>query len=426
MEKSFENFAHNLAALGKRHGAIQAGLAALLLLQLTGFAQASTAGAAVLLGIDTLLSTHIQLVAGKRIGLVTNSSAVDASGVQTLDRLARDGRVKLTQLYAPEHGLRLDHDNGVSDKNGVDSLTGIAVEGINSFLGPSAQSLKHVDVLVFDVQDIGSRTYTYATSLGKTMIAAARAHKPLLVLDRPNPGGGIVYEGPVIARQFRSIVGWGPLPVTHGLTFGELAQLYNGELHLHANLTVVPMSGWQRAMVWEQTGLKWTPTSSGIPYVKQAHLYVATGMICGAGVNADDGVGANHFFERIGARWADEQLLAKTLQQANLEGVTFEPLVYKPVWGHNRGATIHGVHLKLTDPQTFRPLHTALTAMVALRVAHPKQFKIENTARFLRIWGSQAMLDALNQGKNVAEIEQTWAADLAAYGQRRAKYLLYL
>ncbi len=380
----------------------------------------------VRLGIDVLLDDHVELLAGKRVGLVTNSSAVDTAGRATLDRLVTDTRFSVTQLYSPEHGLRLTHRNGRGDRNGVDPVTGIALEGLSCSRPPSAKSLQNVDVLVFDVQDIGSRTYTYATTLGKVMRAAARSHVPIIVLDRPNPAGGLAFEGPIVEPRSRSMIGWAPLPVTHGLTFGELARFYNGELGLHSDLTVVPMSGWTRSMVWEDTGLRWVATSTGIPTLTNAHLYVAAGMAGGAGTNIDDGVGSQRYFERIGSAFADADRFTAEMQRADLPGVRFEPVRYRPGRGPYRGWSLQGVQMKVTDPRQFRPLRTALTALVAMHNLYPSKFKVVNWRRFARVWGNRDVLGALRRGEAADRIEASWQPDLARFAVQRQKYLLYM
>lgn len=397
----------------------------LLVVAALGLSANAQAAAKVRLGIDELLDHHSHLVAGKRVGLVTNTSAVDSAGVMTLQRLRADGRVRLVQLYAPEHGLWLTGANGVSDKDGHDPATGIRVEGLNSFRAPSAASLKRIDVIVFDIQDIGSRTFTYVTTLGKVLKAAGKAGVPVVVLDRPNPRGGLQFEGPIIAPAHRSVVGWGPTPVTHGLTVGELARLFNAELGLKAKLQVVPMVGWRREMVWDDTGLRWEAPATAVTRTRHAHLYVAAGMVWGAGIGADDCVGANRFFECIATPYADPDALTAAMRAAGLSGVEFTPIRYRGEWGPTAGKRFAGVHLRVTDPRQFQPLRVALTALVALRRLYPKHFRVSNTTRFLRIWGSKPVLTALQAGKPVAEIEALWRADTTAFAATRAKYLLY-
>ncbi len=201
-------------------------------------------------GIEVLLTDRIDLVAGKRVGLLTNPAAVDRKLVSTLDRLRSDPRVKLAQLWAPEHGLAAATPNGTSNIKGVEARTKLPIEGLfGDRTAPSAETLARVDVLLFDLQDIGSRTYTYVSSLGKVMQACAAHKVKVIVLDRPNPLGGLLFEGPVREAKYKSLLGWGPFPVTHGMTFGEIARFYNEELKIKAPLEVVLMKGWRRSMI---------------------------------------------------------------------------------------------------------------------------------------------------------------------------------
>jgi uncharacterized protein YbbC (DUF1343 family) len=400
--------------------AILALLLPLLLASVTAWADP------VRLGIEVLLDKRIDLVAGKRVGLVTNPSAVDSKLVQTLDRLLADKRLTLTQLYAPEHGLRGALPNGAGGITGVDPLSGVPVEALwGKKDRPSPESLERVDVLVFDIQDIGSRTYTYATTLGQVMQRAAAAGKPLIVLDRPNPLGGQLFEGPVRQQKHKSLIGWGPLPVTHGMTFGELARFYNAELKIGCNLTVVEMDGWKREMQWEDTGLQWVPTSPGIPHPLNAHLYVATGMVGGSGANVNEGGGNSMPFELIGAPFIEPQKYLDALKAQDVPGILFRAMTFRPWRGQFAGKIVHGVQLLLQDRRIFRPLRTALILMTALQKTHPELFKVKDAQRFARVWGNTDVLRQVQEGKTWQDIEASWSPDLAAFGQKRSKYLLY-
>ncbi|PIE19306.1 MAG: hypothetical protein CSA66_02520 [Proteobacteria bacterium] len=383
--------------------------------------------AAVILGVDVLLSDEIALVEGKRVGLVTNQSGVDGRLVPTADRLAADPRVNLVQLYAPEHGLRGAERAGRKLADARDPVTGVPIE---SLFGagrrrPSAKSLAGVDVLLFDIQDVGSRTYTYVTTLGEAMTAAAQAGVPFVVLDRPNPQGGLRFEGPIREPGRKSFIGWGPLPVTHGMTFGEVARLYNAALDLGCDLRVVRMKGWRRAMTWEDTGLRWVPTSPGIPHVDNARLYVATGMFAGVSTNVNEGVGTTLPFETLAAEWIDAQALHQLLTAADLPGVIFRPTTYKPRYHRFRGKTLHGVQLLLTDPAAFLPLRTALTLMTAVERLYPGRARFRSDRYVGRVWGTDAVLPRVRAGASVADIEALWAHDLKAFGDERARHLLY-
>ncbi len=381
---------------------------------------------AVTLGVDVLLAERIELVADKRVGLVTNQSGVDGALVPTADRLAADPRVDLVQLYAPEHGLRGADRAGRKLKDARDPVTGVPIESLfGKRRRPSQRTLKKLDVLLFDIQDVGSRTYTYVTTLGEAMVAAAEAGVPFVVLDRPNPQGGTRFEGPIREEARKSFVGWGPLPVTHGMTFGEVARFYNAELDLGCDLIVVQMKGWTRTMTWEQTGLAWVPTSPGIPHIEHARLYVATGMFAGVSTNVNEGVGTALPFETLAAEWIDAQVLWRGLQAADLPGVRFRPTTYKPRYHRFSGKTLHGVQLIVTDPAAFAPLHTALTLLTTVERLYPGRAEFRSDAYVGRIWGTGAVVAKVRAGATVAEIEALWAADLEAFAAKRTPRLLY-
>ena len=382
------------------------------------------AHARVKLGIEVLLEKRIDLVAGKRVGLITNDSAVDGDLVTTLDRLRTDKRVTLVQLYSPEHGLRGTEANGQSDGHGKDGDTRLPVEGLLGN-GPSARSLKRLDVLIFDIQDIGSRTYTYVSTLGLAMQSARRAGVRFIVLDRPNPQGGLVFEGPIRKPRFKSFIGWGPLPVTHGMTVGEVARFYAQEVVTGIDLVIVPVEGWRRSMTWAETGLVWIPTSPGIPHDLNAHTYVATGMVGGAGTNMNEGIGTAQPFELMGAPFVEPRKLAVALTKAALPGIRWRPLSYRPKSGRYEDKVCGGVQLILDDPRAFRPLRTALTLLVTLKKLYPKDFKVQKPGLFGLVWGDLAVLQQLQAGKSAADIEASWAAPLGVFKAKRAKVLIY-
>ncbi len=397
-----------------------------LILVMTAALPAHVHAAGVKPGIEVLVEEQLDLVRDKRVGLLTNPSAVDSQLVPTLDRLRKVG-VEVTQLYAPEHGIAAALANGKGGDKGVDPGSGLPVEPVwGAHFSPSKASLERIDVLVFDIQDLGSRTYTFATTLGKLMIAAGAAGKTVIVLDRPNPGGGLLFEGPIIEKKHKSLVGWGPLPVTHGMTLGELARFYQQELNIKVDLKVVPMKGWRRDMVWEDTGLPWVPSSPGIPHELNAHLYVATGMVGGCGANVNEGGGNSMPFELIGAPYIDPQKLADCLRAENLPGVLFRPMSWKPRAGAQfSGKLVHGVQLVLTNPRIFKPLKTALAILHNLYKLFPEEMQIKDVGKFGRVWGTERVLTALKEGVDWRKIEESWQPELALFAVRRQKVLLY-
>jgi len=406
-------------------------VAAAVAAALSASAPAAASPAGVVPGIEVLLDSKIALVQGKRVGLLTNPAAVDRHLVTTLDRLRADPRVKLTQLWAPEHGLAAATLNGTSNAAGVEPRTGLPIEGLfGQRTSPSPEALARVDVLLFDLQDIGSRTYTYVTSLGKTMQACAAAKVKVIVLDRPNPLGGNLFEGPVRTARRKSLLGWGPFPVTHGLTFGEVARFYNGEMKLGCPLEVVEMQGWRRGMIWDDTGLVWVPTSPGIPKPLNAYMYVATGMVCGSGPNCNEGGGNAMPFELIGAPWLDPDRLADATTKAiagvdGLQQVRIRRMSWLPWHGQYRGKITHGIQIHLIDPHGFRPLRLALILLSVLHKEFPSGLKVDNAGRFALIWGNDDVLGQLRAHTPWQQIEAGWQAELQAFAAVRAKYLIY-
>ena len=279
------------------------------------------AAARVRLGVEVLLSERIALVEGKRVGLITNPAGVDSALVPTVDRLAQDGRFELVLLLGPEHGIRGEVPAGDLVEDAVDPRTGIPVVSLyGASRRPSAETLARIDVLLFDLQDVGARCYTYVSTLGEAMEACAQARKPLIVLDRPNPLGGLAFDGPLREPRWKTFIGWGPVPVTHGLSVGEIGRLYNAELGLGCDLTVVPMQGWTRAMVWDDTGLVWTQTSPHIPSRLSSYVYVATAMAASSTTNVSDGVGSTLPFELLGAEFVDARELRLALERSGSPG----------------------------------------------------------------------------------------------------------
>ena len=424
---------------------------------------ASVVAPKVTLGVEVLLAERPALVAGKRVGLIANQASVDGALTPTAVRLSRDPRVnppvRSLTLFAPEHGLWGARRAGKGVADAVDPVTGAPVTSLfGRHKAPTPEALAALDVLVFDLQDIGSRTYTFTTTMGFAMRAAARAHIPFVVLDRPNPLGGLLMEGPLLPDRWRSFVGFGPVPVVHGLTAGELARYYNEVMGLGCDLTVVPLRGWRRDMVWADTGLAWVPTSPGIPHALSASLYVATGMLGGVTKNINEGVGTAMPFEQVGARELgprDAARLAAVLNAAGLGGVVFRPITYRPRYGRYRKKTLSGVQLLVTDAHALRPLHTNLALWAALTALQPDLIKRRKRGVLGRIWGDVGWFGHLKryvQGearrrrpgaasagarpgtvehaaeavkRAVNAVEARWTGDLVGFASRRAAYLLY-
>lgn len=402
-----------------------------LLIGLLGVPLSFPASAApnIELGIDVLLapgSPYAAALAGIRLGLITNPSGVDGRLVPSADRLARDPRMRLVQLYGPEHGIRGEVAAGEKVDDARDPVTGLPVQSLyGRTRRPTAESLAGVDALLFDIQDIGSRTYTYISTLGEAMHACAEHGKPLWVLDRPNPIGGRLTEGPVMPEQWRNFIGWGPMPVTHGMTVGEVARFFKDALGIACELHVVPMRGWRRTMVWKDTGLLWTQTSPHIPGALQAHLYVATGMVAMSTTNLSDGVGTTLPFEVVVADFLDGPRLAAELDALELPGVRFQALAVKPFYGGFKDKPLRGVRLHLTDAHAFEPLRTAVAILAAIERLHPGRIAYADEKVIGRHWGETTLPARLRAGEPVADIMAGWRGAMQPFLDARRTALLY-
>lgn len=398
-------------------------LAALLCMVSCGAAQAVTLGIDVLLEAD---SRHIERLAGKRVGLITNPSGVDGHLVPTIDRLAADPRISLVKLFAPEHGIRGEVPAGENVADTVDRRTGVRVVSLyGKNKRPSRAALEGVDVLLFDIQDVGARTYTYISTLGEALHACAESTVPLVILDRPNPLGGLSFEGPLVEERFRSFIGWGPVPLTHGMTLGEIGRYFNTVLGIGCDLQVVPMRGWRRAMTWQDTGLFWSLTSPHVPSVVQAQLYGTTGMVASTLRGINEGVGSTMPFEIIGAEFIDAERLQQSLQALQVPGILFQAIHYRPFYGKLAGKTLHGVRLRVTDARQHRPVLTALQIIATLRQLYPELARFEDERTLGTHWGNATLPALLQAGRGPAEIAAAWEQETRAFGEARRAALLY-
>lgn len=386
----------------------------LLLSTLTTTAPVATAGSTFRLGNEVLLDKHRHLIEGKRIGLVTNQSGVNSKGESMIDILANDKALALTALYGPEHGI----DGLAAAGAYVESYTHPTLNiPVYSLYGatrkPTPAMLANIDVLLFDIQDIGARTYTYISTMNYAMIAAKENNKPIIVLDRPNPLGGIIVEGPVLEDYYKTFVGVDNLPMAHGMTIGELALYFNRLIG--ADLTVITMEGWSREMIYQDTGLAWVQTSPNIPDIQSVFGYMATGLGEGTGVGQQDK------FKWIGGTGIDSNRFASLLNAAKLPGVTFVPEV--------RG-TRGGVRLDITDYYTFNPAKSGLYALFIARSLNnftvPKSGPTPaTTVMFDKVMGTNKVGQWLEQNYTPAQMEAAYTPGLNAFKQEREKYLLY-
>jgi uncharacterized protein YbbC (DUF1343 family) len=373
----------------------------------------------VLAGIDVLKRDGFKALRGRKVGLVTNHTGLDRDGNNTIDLLHRADGVKLVALFSPEHGIRGALDRPVDDTK--DEKTGLPVYSLyGKRHRPSAEQLKGIDTLVYDVQDVGARFYTYVTTLGYLLETAARHKLKVVVLDRPNPIGGVAVEGPVLDPKLESFVGYHALPVRHGMTVGELARLFNAERKIHADLEVVRVEGWDRADLFDRTGLVWVNPSPNMRALGAALLYPGIGLL--ETTNVSVGRGTDRPFEVIGAPWLDGRKLAGALARARLAGVRFVPTRFTPASSVHAGKSCGGVQIYVDDWGRFEPLRTGITIACELKRLYPRDW---DSKGYLRLLGHPATLDALERGEPPGKILRLWEPELAKFRGVRRRYLLY-
>ncbi len=365
---------------------------------------------------------YVEILKNKRLGLITNQTGVDSNLKSTIDILKEDSNFNLTALFAPEHGIGGDSVANENVNHSIDERTGLPVYSLyGKTRQPTEEMLEKVDVLVFDIQDIGARTYTYISTLFLAMEAANKFGKEFLVLDRPNPLGGLNVEGPVIKDEYKSFIGLLSVPMVHGMTIGEIAQFIKGEYNMSLKLTVVPMKSWSRNMCWDDTGLIWVPTSPHIPTVDAAFFYAATGTISSA--NLSNGVGYTLPFQLIGGEWVEPYKLADALNSKNLPGVKFQPYRFKPFYSTFKDKELKGVRLVLTDERVFQPVKISLEILASLELLYPGVNKLPRDLN--QIWGVDYISTNVKEGKTADEIVKNWEEDLNKFKEKREKYLLY-
>jgi uncharacterized protein YbbC (DUF1343 family) len=374
----------------------------------------------VLTGIDVLVRDEFSQLAGRRVGLITNHTGVDQHLRRTAQLLADAENVELVALFSPEHGIagKLDISK-IADSRDVETRVPIYSLYGNS-RKPMADQLAGIDTLVFDIQDIGTRFYTYISTMGLAMEVAADAGLRFVVLDRPNPIGGVVVDGPLLDEDKTSFVAHHRLPVQHGMTVGELAHMFRDERSLSLDLHVVEVEGWRRHQMWDATGLVWINPSPNMRSLTEAILYPGIGLL--ETTNVSVGRGTDTPFEVVGAPWIDARRLADALNGAHLPGVRFVPIRFTPTTSKHAGTECQGINLIVTDRGRFRSLRTGLEVAAQLRRLHPHDWEMP---RYIRLLGNQKVYEALAAGDAVSQIEQTYRDDLRAFVNRRQHFLLY-
>lgn len=382
----------------------------------------------VKIGLDVLLKSNKIKDIG-RVGLISHPPAILHDYTHVLDALMQSG-AHIAALFGPEHGFDASAADGASVNDQTDRRTGLPVFSLyGPNKEPSQAMLSGVDTLVFDMQDVGVRFYTFISTLFYVLRGAAAAGKSVIVLDRPNPINGRVVAGPPLESGFESFVGIAPMPLRHGLTMGELARYFNSDFGFHADLTVVPMQGWQRSMWFDETGLPWVPLSPGMPHLSTAIVY--PGMCFLEGTNLSEGRGTALPFEIAGAPWLDGHTLAQSLNQLNLPGVRFRPVSFAPTFSKHSGQTCSGVQVHVTDRASFKPIQTALHLIAACRAQAPKDFSFLSSSweggkpHFDLLAGSASVRQGLEAERPVVDIARDWDQSLEEFAQKWQKVLLY-
>ncbi len=389
---------------------------------------------AVRTGIEVLRERKFDILQGKRVGLITNPTGITSSFETTIDVLFKAPGVKLTALFGPEHGVRGDAEAGKYVESYVDLKTGLPVYSLyGKTRKPSPEMLKNLDVLVYDIQDIGVRSYTYISTMGYAMEAAAENGIEFVVLDRPDPLTGNRVEGAMLDERFKSFVGMYPIPYVYGMTAGELAQMINREGWLEGakqcRLIVVPMEGWNRDMWWDETGLPWVPPSPHIPHASTPMFAVMTGLLGELGT-ANQGVGYTLPFELVGAPWIESERLARYLNAQGLRGVEFRPLSYKPFYFDTTGLLYQGVQIHITNRDQLELSVIQLSILEALFRLYPDRnifdrAKPQRIEMFDKVNGTDEIRRLLTTEGNVDNILRVIDKERARFVIKREKYLIY-
>ena len=371
-------------------------------------------------GIDVLRAEGFARLKGKRIGLLTNAAARTRDGGTTLDAFgAAAETVTLVALFSAEHGLAADLDEEFGSSR--DARRGVPVHSLyGGTRRPDPSALDGLDAVVVDLPDVGARFYTYMTTLALVMEEAAKKNVPVVVLDRPNPIGGVLVEGPLLDEGLEHFAGYFPMPIRHGLTMGELAQLFNGEKQIGAELSVVEARGWTRGLWFDETGLAWHNPSPNIRNLHQAALYPGIGAIEWSNISVGRGTDAP--FEQLGAPWVDGGALAEALNGRQIPGISFYPVRFTPSSSVYAEEECGGVFMVITDRAALRPVRVGVEIATALQRLYPRQYDLKNTVRLL---GAQDAIDRIRRGDDPAAIAASWADAEARWRERRAPYLLY-
>lgn len=382
----------------------------------------------VKLGIDVFMEHHVQKLKGKRIGLLTNQTGANAELVSTIRLFHEHPQIQLTALYAPEHGLKTNAKEGERFSDSVHSMTGVPVFSLyGQSKKPTDAMLEPVDVIVFDMQDIGSRYYTYIYTMAYMMEACARTGKKMYILDRPNPIGGHIVEGNLVDANFTSFVGMYPIPNRHGMTVGELSLYFNEVFNIHCDLKVIKMVGWKRDSFFHETGLPWIPPSPNTTSLDMMLLYPGTCLI--EGTNLSEGRGTTQPFEIVGAPFIQGEQLQDEVNSMALGNVRARAMSFTPTYQKFAGEACEGIQLHITDRQSFQPLQTFVRILVVIAKLYPKELKFLEYGSlkhpmFDLLIGNAQLRNVLMTGK-IEDYLRQCHLDTSDFIQMRQPYLLY-
>lgn len=387
------------------------------------------------LGSELLLDfpSYRTRLGGKRVGVVCNPASVDAQLRHIADRIVAHPDATLAAIFGPQHGFRSDvQENMIESGHGRDAIRRVPVYSLYSETRePTAEMLHGIDVLVIDLQDVGTRIYTYIYTMANCLRAAARHGVPVIVCDRPNPIGGVAIEGPMLEPGFESFVGQFPIPMRHGLTIGELGRLFNERFGLGAELEVVPMEGWRRQAYFDESGIPWVLPSPNLPTLDSALVYPGTVLF--EGTNVSEGRGTTKPFELVGAPWVVPETFAGALNELELPGVRFRPAVFEPTFHKHATETCGGCQIHVLDRKAFRPVETGVALLEAFRAEAPERFtwrdppyEYEREKLPIDILaGSSRLREQTEAGVPASEIAQSWETAVAEFARVRRDYLLY-
>lgn len=375
------------------------------------------------LGVDRLMENP-EILKGKRVGLITNPTGINAERTSIVDLFDQSDDFELTALYGPEHGVRGDAQAGSTVSSYIDDVTGLPVYSLYGATKKlSAEMLQDVDVLVFDIQDVGTRYYTYIYTMAYAMEAAAENDIPFVVLDRPNPQGGLRVDGPVLDPDYSSFIGLYPIPLKHGMTVGELAQLFNTEYQIQADLEVVKMKGWKRSMMYEDTGLPFVMPSPNMPTTDTVNVYPATGLF--EGTNLSEGRGTTKPFQLIGAPYIQAHEYANELNELELPGVAFRAASFTPTFSKHAGKLTHGVEVYVTDPARFESTRTGIAMIQTAHDMYPDDFEFLANDFITKLTGNAYVKDMILEGAPLEDILMKIEDERDAFLPIRKEYLLY-